>query len=322
MNSPLMKNLLLLILQSFSILSFSQQNSFAAYEQNIPGSNLHFKMMPMPSGAFTMGSSTNEENRNMDEGPQKKINISAFWMGAYEVTRDEFDLFYNDPTLSQNNSIDAVTRPSPQYIDFSLGMGKEGGYPVNSLSQMAALMYCRWLYSKTGIFYRLPSEAEWEYACRAGSHTVFYFGNESSQLSKHAWYADNSENKFHKVGEKLPNAWGLYDMLGNVSEWTLDHYNEKMLEQLNENATDPFTPVSSSKYPKALKGGGYTDDAGRLRCATRIKSDPSWNKRDPQIPKSKWWLTEAASVGFRIVRPLKQPTADEVNAFYKKYIGK
>jgi hypothetical protein len=80
--------------------------------------------------------------------------------------------------------------------------------------------------------------------------------------------------------------------------------------------------VVNSKYPKVLKGGGYSDDAAHLRVANRIKSDPSWNKRDPQIPKSKWWLTEAPSVGFRLVRPLKQPSAEEAEAFYKKYMGK
>jgi formylglycine-generating enzyme required for sulfatase activity len=304
--------------------SIAQKNTstFITYEQSIPGSTMHFKMMPIQAGSFMMGSNTTEKNRNADEGPQKKINISAFWMSAHEVTRDVFDLFYNDQTTSQNNDVDAVTRPSAQYVDLTWGMGKEGGYPVNSMSQMAALMYCRWLYTKTGIFYRLPTEAEWEYACHAGSNTAYSFGNDASQLSKYAWYADNSENKFHKVGQKLPNAWGLYDMLGNVSEWTLDHYNEKILERLSTNTTDPLADVVSSKYPKVLKGGGYGDDAAHLRVATRIKSDPSWNKRDPQIPKSKWWLTEGAQVGFRIVRPLKPVTPEEANAFYKKYIGK
>jgi len=200
-------------------------------------------------------------------------------------------------------------------------MGKEGGYPVNSLSQFAALMYCRWLYQKTGVFYRLPTEAEWEYACRAGSHSSYYFGSDSTQLSKYAWYSANSETKFHKSGEKLPNAWGLYDMLGNVSEWTLDHFDPKRLEQTSNGALDPAVPVSPLRYPKVLKGGGYADDAAGLRPANRLPSDPSWNRRDPQIPKSKWWLTDAPSVGFRIVRPLKQPSKEEAEAFYKLYLG-
>ncbi len=267
-----------------------------------------------------MGSGNKEKDRNEDEGPQKNIIISPFWMDAFEVSRDEFDVFYKDDNTPQNTA-DAVTRPSQQYIDFSLGMGKEGGYPVNSLSQFAALMYCRWLYNKTGIFYRLPTEAEWEYACRAGTGTTYYFGDDASALDKYAWFAGNSHNKFQKSGQKLPNAWGLYDMLGNVSEWTLDHYDEKSLAKMQDNATDPFPAYVAARYPKVLKGGGYADEAPQLRIARRIKSDPVWNQRDPQIPKSKWWLTEASSVGFRIIRPLKQPSGEEADSFYRKYLG-
>jgi formylglycine-generating enzyme required for sulfatase activity len=318
------RNILSAITVASSVSAIAQMSTddFRTYEQAVPGSSIRFKMVPIAAGNFTMGSGANEKNRNTDEGPSAKINISAFWMGAFEVSRDAFDVFYKDESVSQNDVADAVTRPSPQYIDFSLGMGKEGGYPVNSLSQHAALMYCRWLYTKTGVFYRLPTEAEWEYACRAGSTTVYFFGDDANELNKYTWFGDNSGNKFHQSGQKLPNAWGLYDMLGNVSEWTLDHYDEKYLEGIDANDSDPFAPVVAAKYPKVLKGGGYADDAAHLRVASRIKSDPSWNKRDPQIPKSKWWLTEAPSVGFRVIRPLKQPPAAEIEAFYKKYMGK
>ena len=209
-----------------------------------------------------------------------------------------------------------------QYIDLSFGMGKEGGYPVNSLSQYAALMYCRWLYNKTGIFYRLPSEAEWEYACRAGTTTAYYFGDDAGQLDKYAWYKTNSSGKFQKAKQKLPNAWGLYDMLGNVSEWTLDHYDEKMLEKIKDGATDPFVAPNKVRYPKTLRGGGFNDEPGQLRIANRIKSDPVWNRRDPQIPKSKWWLTDAPSVGFRIIRPQQQPSKEAVEEFFMNYLGR
>jgi formylglycine-generating enzyme required for sulfatase activity len=257
-----------------------------------------------------------------DEGPQRNVSISAFWMSAFEVTRDEFDIFYKDETTSANSAVDAVTRPSPQYVDLSWGMGKEGGYPVNSLSQYAALMYCRWLYNKTGIFYRLPTEAEWEYACRAGTSTRYYFGDDESQLDKYAWYENNSNNKFQKAGLKLPNAWGLYDMLGNVCEWTLDHYEEMYFENIPDKAVNPVVPFNKSRYPKALRGGGFKDGATQLRCASRFKSDPVWNSRDPQIPKSKWWLTDAAAVGFRIVCPKEQLTVAQANEFFIQYLGK
>ncbi len=267
-----------------------------------------------------MGSNATEKNRNPDEGPQQKIHLSAFWMGAFEVTRDELDVFLKDETTSLNVEVDAITRPSPQYIDFSLGMGKEGGYPANSMSQYGALMYCRWLYQKTGIFYRLPTESEWEYACRAGSSSPYFFGTDSSKLDQYAWYDKNSDDSFHKVGEKLPNAWGLYDMLGNVMEWTLDHYQENRYASLGV-TSDPVVIPNPSRYPKALRGGGFTETALELRSAKRFKSDPQWNLRDPQIPKSKWWLTEAKAVGFRLVRPLQQPATAEINQFFKNYLG-
>jgi formylglycine-generating enzyme required for sulfatase activity len=303
-----------------SLLSIAQTPVFKAYEQAVPGSSFQFRMVPVKGGNFLMGSPAADKNRDTDEIIQQKVQLSAFWMAAYEVTRDELDVFLKDENTSQNNDMDAITRPSPQYIDFSWGMGKEGGYPANSISQYGALMYCRWLYHKTGIFYRLPTEAEWEYACRAGSTTRYFFGDDSTQLGNYAWFAENSDDRFHKVGQKQPNAWGLYDMLGNVMEWTLDHYNPKPAIH-PAMVTDPFAAPSLSKYPKTLRGGGFTETATELRSAKRFHSDPYWNRRDPQIPKSKWWLTDARSVGFRIVRPLKQPAAAEIEQFFKNYLG-
>jgi formylglycine-generating enzyme required for sulfatase activity len=320
----IVKNLfLLLFIIADCLCSFAQDSAkaFSIYQFTVPGSAIQCKMIPVKEGSFLMGSSNNEKNRKTDEGPQRTVTIAAFWMGAYEVTRDEFDVFYNDATTSENSKVDAITRPSPQYIDFSLGMGKEGGYPVNSLSQYAAIMYCRWLYNKTGVFYRLPTEAEWEYACRAGTATSYYFGNDEKQLGNYAWYKNNSDNKFQKVGLKLPNAWGLYDMLGNVCEWTMDHYEEKRMDSLKDKTENPFVAPNKARYPKALRGGSFMDDANQLRSANRFKSDPLWNRRDPQIPKSKWWLTDAASVGFRIIRPVQQPTTEQANEFFKQYLG-
>lgn len=297
-------------------------DSFSSYQQSIPGSQYLCKMVPIKGGSFTMGSGNKDQTKKPDETPQKTIAISPFWMGAYEVTRDEYDVFFKDESTSANVNVDAITRPSPQYIDFSLGMGKEGGFPANSMSQYNAIMYCRWLYGKTGIFYRLPTEAEWEYACRAGTTTTYFFGNDSAQLDKYAWYSKNSEKKFQKVGQKLPNAWGLYDILGNLSEWTLDHYDEKYLANMADNTKDPMVPFNKAKYPKTLKGGSFVDGADNLRSATRIASDAVWNRRDPQIPRSKWWITDAGFVGFRIVRPQQQPTKEQAEEFYKTYLGK
>ena len=320
-----MKKIFVLVITICCLKQVKAQDSsitFSAFKFVIPGSTLQHKMVPITAGSFLMGSSSTEKNRKADEGPQRTIAIPAFWMGAYEVSRDEFDVFFNDNNISENSTVDAITRPSPQYIDYSLGMGKEGGYPVNSLSQYAALMYCRWLYNKTGIFYRLPSETEWEYACRAGSTTAYFFGNDTAELEKYAWFKNNSTDKFHQAGLKLPNTWGLFDILGNVSEWTLDHYDEKRLVNWDENKSPVFVEYNKARYPKVLRGGGFKDEASQLRSASRLKSDPIMNRRDPQIPKSKWWLTDGPAIGFRIVRPLNQPSANEVNEFFKIYLGK
>jgi formylglycine-generating enzyme required for sulfatase activity len=305
----------------FACCSFCQAQpapAFKNYEQQIPGSSYRFKMVAVPAGNFLMGSPATERNRKADEGPQHQVSLSPFWMSAFEVTRDELDVFLKDEATSLNSDVDAITRPSPQYIDFSLGMGKEGGYPANSMSQFAALMYCRWLYQKTGVFYRLPTEAEWEYACRAGSTTAYYFGNDSAQLGKYAWYDKNSEDKFHKVGQKLPNAWGLYDMLGNVMEWTMDHYQDKYAATA---AKDPMPAANALRYPKSLRGGGFSEGSADMRSAARFHSEPAWNRRDPQIPKSRWWLTDAAQVGLRLVRPSQQPSKKAIDEFFNTYLG-
>ncbi|HTF31784.1 MAG TPA: SUMF1/EgtB/PvdO family nonheme iron enzyme, partial [Flavitalea sp.] len=150
--------------------------------------------------------------------------------------------------------------------------------------------------------------------------TPYYFGSDPKLIDQFAWYAGNSKSKYQKVGQKKPNAWGLYDMIGNVSEWTIDQYNPDYFKKISEKPVDPRIEPAT-KYPKSVRGGGYTENPADMRSASRLKSEPAWNKRDPQIPKSKWWLTDAASVGFRVVSPLKQPTADEAEAYYKQYIS-
>ncbi|MFT3950348.1 MAG: SUMF1/EgtB/PvdO family nonheme iron enzyme [Agriterribacter sp.] len=312
----------LLAIMSLSV--FAQNNNqqeFKPYSEKVPGTQFEIKMVPVQGGSFSMGSSDTDKSKKADETPSRKVTIEPLWMGAYEITHDIFDVFFRDEGTPVGSEVDAVTRPTPQYIDLSWGMGKTGGFPVNSMSQDAALMFCRWLYKKTGVFYRLPSEAEWEYACRAGSTTVYPFGDDPKELGRYAWFKGNSKNKYQKVGQKEPNAWGLYDMLGNVSEWALDQYDEKYFEKIGDDAKEPVIPPGT-RYPRSVRGGSYLDAPENLRSASRQHSEPSWNKRDPQIPRSRWWLTDAMFVGFRIVRPQQQPTAEEANAFYDKYLKK
>ncbi len=290
---------------------------FKTYDQTIPGTPLTFKMAAIPAGSFTIGSPVMERGRDEDEGPQKDIKVSPFWMGTKEVTFAEWDLYFKDATLPQAKNLDGVTRATPQYIDLTFGMGRDGKHPTNSMSHAAAIMYCKWLYSKTGIFFRLPTEAEWEYACRAGSSTAYPFGEEATALREFGYLKDNSNNKFHHVGQLKPNAWGLYDMLGNLAEWTIDQYDPSYYNKI-DGVYPPTNPVS--KYPKVVRGGSYLDESKELRCANRMASDASWNKRDPQIPKSKWWLTDGMFVGFRLVRPLKQPSEEEIEKFFALYL--
>lgn len=298
--SPVLKSFPVILL---AVISTTAQD-LKSYDQKVGG--LSFKMVAVPGGKFQIGSASGEA----DEAPPKSIEISSFWMQAHEVTFGEWDLFFKDMNLPQSKNIDGITRPTPQYIDLTWGMGREGTKPTNSMSQQAAVMYCKWLYSKTGFFYRLPTEAEWEFACKTGK-------TESNRLSEIAYFLDNSGGKFHDVEKQKPNTLGIYDMLGNLSEWTSDQYDPSYYNKID--SKDPHTPLAG-RYPRTAKGGSYLDPAKELRCANRIASDAKWNTRDPQIPKSRWWLTDGMFVGFRVVRPSVQPSAAEIDSYYAAYL--
>jgi formylglycine-generating enzyme required for sulfatase activity len=280
---------------------------FKTYKQTIPGSTIGFNMIAVPAGKFLMG------GEGADEVPKRNVEVSAFWIGEKEVTFAEWDLFFKNKDIPQARNIDGVTRPTPQYIDLTWSMGRESNHPVNSISQQAAMMYCNWLYTKTGFFYRLPTEAEWEYACKAGNNRQVAV----NELNTVAVYADNSSSKFSVTASRKPNAWGIYDMLGNLSEWTVDQYFPEYYTTMA--GKDPITQPGG-RHPRTVRGGSYLDVASEVRCANRIPSEAAWNKRDPQIPKSRWWLTDGMFVGFRVVRPFKQPSRDEIEKFYDLYL--
>lgn len=321
---------LLVSLLFYSIRSIGQDDQSVEkkpYEETIPGSQISIEMIPVKGGEFTIGSPVSEANRDTDEGPQRKVSVDGFWMGKFEITWDQYELFMQKQNiildsittqvaLEREKEADGITRPSPPYEDPSFGMGKYG-YPAGSMTQFAALMYCKWLSTKTGHFYRLPTEAEWEYACRSGTETAYPFGDDVTKLDEYGWYYDNSNYKYHKVGEKKPNQFGIYDMMGNVAEWTLDQYYPDYYEKMqDEDLKNPWSkPVSL--YPRTVKGGSYDDDPDKLRCASRIPSNPEkWKQRDPQIPKSFWWNTDSPFVGFRVVRPFKELTPEEIDKFW------
>jgi formylglycine-generating enzyme required for sulfatase activity len=302
------------------------------YTTNIVGSDVSFDMVPIKAGKFKMGSPDSEAGRKPDEGPQHEVEIAAFWMGKCEVTWNEFELFMYpneekktresknvDPAI--NTLTDATTRPTQPYVEMSFGMGKEG-FPAISMTQHAANKYCQWLSAKTGQFYRLPTEAEWEYAARAGTTTKYFWGDESDPktIGEYCWWEKNSDFKYQKVGKKKPNPWGLYDILGNVIEWTLDGYDAGFYAK--SPAANPWNKATKP-YPHSARGGSWDDgDPAKLRIAARRASDATWKIQDPQLPKSIWYHTDAQFLGFRIVRPLKVPTAAEAQAYWNSGVEK
>ena len=294
----------------------SGQADFENYHQDIPNTNAGFDMVTIPAGSFLMGSPDTEDGRDQDEGPQKTVNLSAFWMGSHEVTWDLYLIYQNrELEIDKTLAVDAVSRPTKPYVEMSFGQGKNGGFPVCNVTQYAARSFCKWLYQKTGHFYRLPTEAEWEYAARAGSSTPWYFGDNEQDLRDHGWFYLNSEGAYQLTGRKKPNDWGLYDMYGNVAEWTSDQYQADYFAQIEDGVTDPYFPPDKL-YPHTIKGGHWDDDPAQLRSADRVASAPKLKQRDPQIPKSDWWLTDAPFLGFRLVRPLKEPSKEEIEAYY------
>ncbi|MGX1929331.1 formylglycine-generating enzyme family protein [Flagellimonas sp. 2504JD4-2] len=318
--------LMLLIACIFAVSVNSQKKSFGAYKQKIPGTDLTISMKPIPAGSFSMGSPNGEKGRSADEGPVHKVDIAPFWMAELEITWDLYELFMareidnvkGGASKGKEVSIDvdAVSGATTPYVEMSFGMGTEG-YPAICMTQNAASKFCEWLSAMTGNFYRLPTEAEWEYACRAGTETTYSFGNNADQLGDYAWYSKNSQKKYQKVGQKKANPWGLKDMHGNVAEWTLDAYDSDIYDNRSGYKTsDPFVKPTKT-YPRVVRGGSWMDGSEKLRSAARVYSEKRWKIQDPQIPKSKWWHTDATFVGFRIVRPYDTPSEKEQKIYWK-----
>ena len=302
----------------------NSQQEMSPYTEILEQTEATIEMLPVPGGTFLMGSPESEADRQADEGPQHQVEISPFWMGKHEITWDAYEIWGDEidilrrriiksPASPRDEVADAVTRPTEPYTDMSFGMGM-GQHPAICMTQHAARMYCRWLSAKTGRYYRLPTEAEWEYACRAGTNSAYSFGDDASELGDHAWHTGNSDEEYHKVGLKKPNPWGLFDMHGNVAEWVLDQHLPDCYESQAASKTKNPLAIPTELFPRVVRGGGWDDDAPMLRSAARDGSTEDWKEQDPQIPQSIWYHTDALGVGFRIVRPLVEPSEEEKQA--------
>ncbi|MDR1402626.1 MAG: SUMF1/EgtB/PvdO family nonheme iron enzyme [Tannerellaceae bacterium] len=301
--------------------------SFTNYTEQIPGTAVSFKMVAVPGGTFKMGSTDKEPFHQADESPVRSVSVSPFFMAEAEVTWDQYWAFYAN-TMSEgrtppenvyaNNSrpdVDAVSGPTPPFGFPDQGWGG-GDRPAITMTHYAAETFCQWLSLKTGKKYRLPTEAEWEYAARGGTETPYFFpGNPKKFSDEGFWrkfisadvdtigsyviYGKNSKNKTQEPSAVSANPFGLKNMLGNVMEYCADKYSAEAYSKGGESVVDPLVTEGSEWV---VRGGNYTSDAADLRVAARdyTKHD-AWLKTDPQQPKSIWWYSDIRGIGFRIV---------------------
>lgn len=312
----------------------TERGYMTEYKVTIPGTSVVFEMVPIPGGTFKMGSPEDEEGREDNEGPQFEVEVAPFWMGKFEVTWAEYRLYLalygifkefetrGDRKVTKENEIDSITAPTELYDpSYTFEHGEDPQLPAVTMTQYAARQYTKWMSGITGQFYRLPSEAEWEYACRAGTQTAYHFGDDASQLEDYAWYFENSDSKPHLVGQKKPNPWGLYDMHGNVAEWTIDQVLEDGYQRFAGKTVKTADALvwPTELVPRAIRGGLWDDDAEACRSAARLSSKESeWKTEDPNLPLSPWWFTgdPTRGIGFRIIRPLTEPALRKVKERY------
>jgi len=236
------------------------------------GNGVIMELVLIPAGSFCMGSASSEKGRAGDEGPVRRVQITRpFYMGKYEVTQVQWKAVMG-ATVQQQRTKAAAGLPL-------YGVGSD--YPIYWISWDEAVAFCK----KLGSGLRLPTEAEWEYACRAGSDTRFHYGDDPncSRFGQYDWYGDNSVNTelawyeyeddrgrtAHRVGRKKPNAWGLYDMHGNVAEWCADWRARNYKNMANVDPTGP-----SNGRSRVVRGGCWREAPERCRSAVRFFAPP------------------------------------------------
>ncbi|MDR1859495.1 MAG: SUMF1/EgtB/PvdO family nonheme iron enzyme [Bacteroidales bacterium] len=297
--------------------------AFADYTEQIPGTAIRFDMVAVAGGEFMMGSSDSEPLRRPDEGPVTKVKLSPFFIGRIEVSWDEYLAFFA-ATSSQGRKeseapkeeVDGISGPTPPWGAPDQGWGR-GQRPAITMSWHAANTYCRWLSQVTGKRYRLPTEAEWEYACRGGTQSPYPFAGspkkysntgffrkivsaDTAIISRYAIYAGNSNGITHEPSDVLPNPLGIKNMLGNVAEFCLDRYDPNTYATYKGEVENPHGSKRGAEH--VVRGGSFRSDAKDLRCAARdYTRTQAWLVTDPQMPKSIWWYSDTQEVGFRVV---------------------
>ena len=302
-------------------------DGFHSFTEYIPGTRVSFKMVAIPGGTFKLGSPEDEPYRDPDEGPEREVTISRFFMGKAEVSWDEYLAFYTETGSSgrttdtespqPESEPDAISGPTPPYGDPGQGWGK-GGRPAITMTYHAARVYCEWLSKKTGKKYRLPTEAEWEYAARGGTSGAYFFsgdpkkyneerllnrifGVDTTTINSYVIYRGNSGGITGTAEGVRENPFGLVNTLGNVSEFCMDWYGQDAYAAYPERGiTDPTGPATGKEH--VIRGGSFRSMSPEVRCAARdhTRTD-EWLKTDPQIPKSIWWYSDCNHVGFRVV---------------------
>ena len=292
------------------------------YTETIPGTDVKFEMVPVPGGEFLLGSPADETSRSTDEGPQVRVRVAPFWIGKCEVTWAEYHAYMAmygvfkklqrlaaapmnaaertaagdawrlvekhawNGQLEDQWGVDAVTTATPLYdASFTYGVGDKPNQPAVTMTQFAARQYSKWLSGIAGRDFRLPTEAEWECAARAGTATAYSFGNDPQSLADYAWFDENADYETHPVGTKQPNPWGLYDMHGNVAEWTLDEYQADAYTalgkgQLGTGPVDAHAAVRwpTKLYPRVIRGGSLPQRNPaeiRGRRVETVRSEPA-----------------------------------------------
>ncbi len=306
------------------------------YSVTIPGTDVSFRMIPVPGGTFTMGSPQDEEGHKEDEGPQIKVVVEPMWVAKTEVTWAEYQEFMKlysifkefessgTRPVTDSNKVDAITAPTELYDPtFTYEYGDDPEQPAVTMTQYSAQQYTKWLSLITGQQFRLPTEAEWEYAARAGTSTAYSWGDDADAIDDYASYFDNSDEGPALVGQKKPNAFGLHDMHGNAAEWTVNQYSEDGYAAFA--SQQPIKAIDVVQWPKeaypcVVRGGSWEGDPPDLRSAARLASnDEDWKEEDPNFPRSPWWFTSdpARGVGFRIFRSYQPLPKEKITKFWE-----